>query len=57
MLCCRNFLRRYVGLDPFFLSLIPHFSQQYGKAPAQILIRWSLQHGCAYILTWLSYER
>jgi diketogulonate reductase-like aldo/keto reductase len=38
-----------LGLGPFFLlSLIPHFYRQYGKDPAQILIRWSLQHGCVY---------
>ena len=25
---------------------MPHVHRQYGKSPAQILIRWSLQHGC-----------
>jgi hypothetical protein len=32
------------------------FNSMCGKEPAQILIRWSLQRGCAYILTCLLYD-
>lgn len=39
---------RWLG-SLFVLSLIPHIYRQYGKDPAHILIRWSLQHGYVYI--------